>query len=818
MKKLSRNTRGLCICIVIYVLASLGMFVFCENISFRYIFNEKITAFQNNTSVSAESFSDAVTDNLNSMSDVADSLAGFNSLQSSEALNTLRISEMNTAYYALNILYSDGSMVNSHGEVTQADSAMTAEVFGNRYGVSMVSELQENNKNNLLVYVPIVDGKAELVGNIDLLSTAKFISTANTDIVRIVLFESNEGRVILDADKRVVNSNYLPFNLYNYLDNLEFTDDYSIDNMMKDISKGFSGYIGAISDNNQVDFLSYAPIGYNDWYLLQVMPKEIIDNEVMRFHQKMLIISAAVSAVFLVLLLLMFYIIQRNCKKEEEERIKLFAFNAENDIRSSFFAEASNELKTPINAMIEMMDLCELNADNPERVKKCIASQRMASVQLLTIIDDILDAASYDNDAEHNNQKVFSLAKQLHGLVTFGSKRIKEKNINLKITLCGLEHENVIGNERRFNRVLLNVLDNEGDNVEENGSIYICLSENMTDEYNVSEYVYTITDTGSEGMGFGMEIAREMVEKMGGRFIYESDPDTGNRIVIKFVMNVVETKDYELYEDVRKKYNNKIVVIVDDDAALLKWMEHMADVFEMKAVCYNDVYSAITGIEKMYQASESATLMIFGWKMPGMNGTQLAARVRKIAGNDVPIIIQTSLEHEELVLDTHFAAVNKVMLEPIFCSEFLSILKSIDTEVELGKMAFPDYSGKRILIVDDNRDNVRMMEEYLMYTGAQIDSVYDGADALDIFSEKSEGYYDIILMDVRMPRMDGYEAAGKIRGMKSDYARNIPIVALSANSFFEDIKKAKEAGMNSHLAKPVKYYEVYDELEKWFSR
>ena len=238
----------------------------------------------------------------------------------------------------------------------------------------------------------------------------------------------------------------------------------------------------------------------------------------------------------------------------------------------------------------------------------------------------------------------------------------------------------------------------------------------------------------------------------------------------------------------------------------------------MKAVCYNDVFSAINGIEKMYSDNKRAALMIFGWKMPGMSGAQLAVKVRRIAGKDIPIIIQTSYEHDETELDMHLAAVNKVMVEPIFCSEFLSMLKDMDTELESGKKVFPDFSGKRILLVDDHKVNVKMMEEYLTYTGAQVDTVYDGTYALDMFSEKGEGYYDVILMDVRMPRMDGCEASRRIRSMNSDYAKNIPIIALSANAFFEDRKKSKEAGMNSHLAKPVKYYEVYDELEKWFNR
>lgn len=158
----------------------------------------------------------------------------------------------------------------------------------------MVSELQGNNENNLIVYVPIVDGKTELIGKIDLLSTAKFISAANTNLTRIILFESDEGRIILDADKSVVNDNYLPYNLYNYLNNIEFTDDYSINDMMKNIGKEQSGYAGVKSgNNNQVNFISYAPVGYNDWYhLFRLCLRRLLIMQLRNFREGIRIIFA----------------------------------------------------------------------------------------------------------------------------------------------------------------------------------------------------------------------------------------------------------------------------------------------------------------------------------------------------------------------------------------------------------------------------------------------------------------------------------------------------------------------------------------------
>ena len=190
--------------------------------------------------------------------------------------------------------------------------------------------------------------------------------------------------------------------------------------------------------------------------------------------------------------------------------------------------------------------------------------------------------------------------------------------------------------------------------------------------------------------------------------------------------------------------------------------------------------------------------------------------MRSIVGNEVPIILQSVYEFGEHDKDIRTAGINSVLTEPVFKSDLLAILDEMTFGGIDSKMTFPDFTGRRILLVEDHRVNAEIVAEYLKYTGIDVDIVYDGSEAVEKIQTTPDEFYDLILMDIRMPRLNGYDATRKIRAMRSEYTREIPIIALSANAFVEDRKMSKEVGMNGHLAKPVKYDEVYAELKKWF--
>jgi len=238
----------------------------------------------------------------------------------------------------------------------------------------------------------------------------------------------------------------------------------------------------------------------------------------------------------------------------------------------------------------------------------------------------------------------------------------------------------------------------------------------------------------------------------------------------------------------------------------------------MKCVSTTSATEAIEIVTKMRERNDSIALMIFGWKMPKMKGTQLATQMRKVVGKDIPIVLQTVYEFDEEDDTIRAAGINKVLVEPIFKSDLLDLFREMVEGGSDSTMMFPDFSGKRVLLVEDHIVNAGIISEYLKYTGLEVDIVYDGTEAIDKLQVTPDEYYDLIFMDIRMPKMNGYEATKQIRAMKSKYTQNIPIIALSANAFIEDRKKSNEVGMNGHLAKPVKYEDLYNELKKWFSK
>ena len=286
---------------------------------------------------------------------------------------------------------------------------------------------------------------------------------------------------------------------------------------------------------------------------------------------------------------------------------------------------------------------------------------------------------------------------------------------------------------------------------------------------------------------------------------------------MKFPMKVVDTpKIPKQYEPVFEELKNKYVVIVDNDVENVEWLDEVIRSLGMRTISTTSARDAIDDVKKLMDSGQSEiALMIFGWRMPKMNGIELSMHMREIVGNEVPIIMQTVYEFNENEKEMRKAGINNVLVEPIFRSDLLEVFYEMVNGGNDSKMAFPDFSGRRILLVDDHRVNAEIVAEYLQYTGITVDTVYDGYEAVEQMEKTPDGFYDLILMDIRMPKMDGYEATRKIRSMKSDYTKKIPIIALSANAFAEDRKMSREVGMNGHLAKPVKYEEIYAELKKW---
>ncbi len=820
-KKIRRhsNRNAFLLSVVIMICVSGLLFLHLQNVSERYVFEIYREGFVEDTSVAAGVFADAVSGSISTLSNIADNFDGLESFYSDEATMVLKLTEVSEEFSDLGILYGDGTLIDSSGEKSIADSEMISEIFKNKKGISMLTELQDSNSDNLTVYVPVVEGKTELVGMVNFMSTARQIGMINSDITRIILFNAGTGRIILEADNKSTGAGrYLPYNVFNYIKNSNISTEKTYDDFLKDINQEKSGFLGIREkSDNKVNYISYTPVGYSDWYVMQVMHESAFEKEVGRFDSTVRMTFVIFVIAFFVVLCIMFFVIRRGSVISENMRVQKISDDNIYEARSRLISSISDELKTPIDTMMEMIKLCDINAEYPDRVRYYLDNQRNACNQLVLMIDDMIDTASFDEDRNENPERKVNLGNNLHELISFAMSRMQEKNITYKIAVDSVIHEDVICDEKKLTRILVNVLDNAEKSIGEDGRIYICLSERKTENPDISEYEYMITDDGKGEIGLGITIAGEMIRQLDGHIETVSDSEEYNSVSIRIPMRIDDTEISEEDAHILEKYKGSTVLVVDDDEMLASWMHFMVSSLGMRCISYTDCNEAISDVQKMYDEGQSLAFMVFGWKMPGMTGTKLAYKMRKIAGNDVPIILQTSDDYSYIENDTHIAAVNKVLTEPLFKSEFIRFMKDISEKYEEKGMKFPDFSGKRILLADDRKINIQALGEWLKYTGAKVDVEYDAELAIERFAKMGDWYYDIILMDVRMPGMSGYEAAKAIRSIKSAYAQDIPIVAMLANSFMGDVKKVKEAGMTSHLVKPLKFNEVYEELNKYLS-
>ena len=811
------NRNAFLVSIVIMACVSFVLFIHLKSISERYVFEVYKEGFIEDTSVAAGVFSDVVSGSISNLANMADNFDGFESFHSEDAIEVLRVSEVSEYISDLGILYGDGTMINATGEKTVAESEMISEIFKNKRGISMLTELQDSNSDNLTVYVPLVEGKTELVGTVNFMSTVRQIGMINSDITRIILFNAGTGRIILDADNKSTGAGrYLPYNVFNYIKNSNISTEKTYDEFRKDINQEKSGFLGIREkSDNKVNYIAYTPVGYSDWYVLQIMHESALEDELVKFDSTVREAFIVFVVILFIVLCLLFVLMRRGSIISENIRVQKIRDDNLFEAQGRLISSISDELKTPIDNMLETIKLCDINAEYPDRVRYYLGNQKNACNQLALMIDDMIDTASFDKNDDGNSEKEVNLGNNLHELINLAMARMQEKNITCKISVEGVIHENVICDEKKLTRILINVIDNAEKSIGENGSIYICLSETQTENEGISEYEYMITDNGNGEAGLGIMIAGEMLRQLGGYMDIVSDAGEDNCVIIHIPMQVNDEKFSDEDIQMLKKYEGKTVIVVDDDDTLASWMNFMVSSLGMKCMTYKDVNEAFEAVKLICDSGESIALMIFGWKMEGMSGTELAYKMRDVAGNEVPIIIQTSNDYSYIHNDSHIAAVNKFMTEPIFKSDLIRFMKDISSKYEEKGIQFPDFSGKRILLADDRKKNIQALMEWLNYTGAKVDVEYDAEIAVSRFAKKGDWYYDVILMDVRMPGMSGYEATKAIRNIGTDYAQNIPIIAMLANSFMGDVKKTEEAGMTSYLVKPLKYNEVYGELNKY---
>ncbi len=519
------------------------------------------------------------------------------------------------------------------------------------------------------------------------------------------------------------------------------------------------------------------------------------------------------------------------------------AANRANAAKTEFLASISHDIRTPMNGIIGMTAIAGTHLDDRERVADCLAKISISSKHLLGLINEVLDMNKIESGKLDLNAEEFNLADLVDNLLVMSKLQLENKGQELSVNIHDVEHENVIGDSLRIQQVFMNLLNNSIKYTPEGGRIKIVLSEKPTNRPKIGCYEFVIEDNGIgmdqeflqhlfepftrakdqrvekiQGTGLGMPIARNIVRMMNGDIKVESVPSKGTKFTVTIFLELQEEDGDLCIED----FIDLPVLVADDDEMACESTCGMLEELGMKGEWVLTGEEAVERTVAHHRAQQDYFAVILDWKMPGMDGLMTAKAIRKEIGDEVPIIIISAYDWSDIEQEARAAGVNAFISKPLFKSRVSFLFKGLlgknsqDSDMsELDQLSESDFSGKRALLAEDNELNSEIAVEIFGMFHLEVEVAKNGKEAVDMMESKPEGYYDIIFMDIQMPVMNGYEASRAIRSLARKDIKAMPIVAMTANAFAEDVQAAKNAGMNEHLAKPLNIAQLIKTLKRW---
>lgn len=534
-------------------------------------------------------------------------------------------------------------------------------------------------------------------------------------------------------------------------------------------------------------------------------------------------------------------------KKERQQEMALKAAydsaEAANKAKTDFLSNMSHDIRTPMNGIIGMTTIATAHIDDKERVLDSLQKINQASKHLLSLINEVLDMSKIESGKVQLIEKEFNLSDLIDNLMNMMGAQIEEHHHKFNVNISHIEHENVIGDSLRIQKVFTNLLGNAIKFTPDGGEIKLSISERPSRQPKIGYYQFVFEDNGIgisenfinrvfepfaravnsqvnniQGTGLGMPISRNIVRMMGGDIKVESQLGVGSKFTVTMYLKLQETQDTHF-----EQLHNFNVLVVDDDYMSLESCCHILHDLGIQAEGVTNGTQAIEKVISHHQNQHDYFACIIDWKMPDMDGIKTTKAIRKAVGQDLPIIIFSAYDWADVEQEARAAGANAFISKPLFRSKLAKTFSSLiepeeenqpvnDLLTDIQSLDLKDY---RALLAEDNDLNAEIATEILRLSGLIIERVYDGTEAVDRMTECEEGYYDIIFMDIQMPKMNGYDATRAIRAMPRNDCKKIPIVAMTANAFAEDVLAAKTVGMNEHIAKPFEVETIVKTLKKW---
>lgn len=525
-------------------------------------------------------------------------------------------------------------------------------------------------------------------------------------------------------------------------------------------------------------------------------------------------------------------------QRTEELRDALDRAEQASRAKSDFLSNMSHDIRTPMNAIVGMTEIAGNHLDEKDKVADCLKKISLSSKHLLSLINDVLDMSKIESGKMTLNRDTMSLPEVLENVVAIMQPVVKAKEQQFSVRLRRVRHEFFYCDALRLRQVFLNILSNASKFTPAGGSITLEVTEQAGERPGFASFRFEFSDTGigikpefidhlfdaftrerdsrvdkTEGTGLGMAITKRIVDMFEGSITVQSKLGQGSVFTVELPLELSAEP-----QTTTQMLPPLKLLIVDDDAVMCEYTMQMLTQLGLKGDCCGNGQDALRKAGEMQRKGQAYDAVILDWQMPKQDGLQTARLLRGQLGDELPILIISAYDWADVAVEAQEVGITGFLAKPLFPSTLVRGLQRYvlrENAEQYSPDPVFDFSGRRFLLVEDNAVNQEIAMVLLSEAGAQVECAADGAESVRCFKAAPVGYYDLILMDIQMPVMNGYAATRAIRALPRQDAATVPILAMTADVFQEDIAAAKEAGMNGHLAKPINITAVKREISRF---
>ncbi len=828
---------------ILIMIALLTFVVLYSNLASRNALQSQIEHFEN-TTVTMERVTENYLEGEQRICDVWAHYINSKDLTIEEAISFIRVSHVLPSASA-HIVYQD-SLSGLSTRAKQGSSDDYAVSYGRMNLLSDVSWIRDIGEavNISRAYTNPLNGEQSIAFcNRILLHDSETDSLRDAILLRVLPLTELEQKWVFpqedlenaelsvidaDGDYIIKGHSFKNSSFFEFYRSYNTADSATAKELFEKITSS-TGSFTMLNSRGEECILAYTPVtAVGNWTLLSFMPmKDLSENT----ENWLLIgfVSAGLLILFVFDLAVMVYFNKKLQASAKEAK-------AANQAKTDFLSTMSHDIRTPMNAIIGLTTIAERNLGDTEAVGENLRKISMASNHLLTLINDILDISKVESGKLNLSPLTFSIVETVENLVNLSQPMIKEKNIDFNFRIGRMEKEYFYADQLRLNQICINILSNAIKYTDPSGRVCVDMREEESAKPGCAKLIYKVSDTGIgmspefmatmyqpfsrqtdsrvnkiQGTGLGLAITKQMVDLMEGSIDCQSEQGKGTTFTVILDLPVADRQRDDMLLDPMD------VLVVDDDEVLL---ETAVDTLESLGVTADHASSGLEAlgmITHRHQAGRDYSVVILDWKMPDLDGIETIHRIRNEVGVGTPILLISAYDWSDIEDKAKEAGADGFVSKPLFRSKLYDTIntllgtesKSVEPEND-----YSDIAGMNILIAEDNDINWEIISAMLGMFGITTERAENGRICVEKMRQAAEGSYALIFMDIQMPEMNGLEATRTIRKLEDPWASSIPIIAMTADAFSENVTECLNAGMNGHIAKPIDIKLVIKEIRR----